>query len=68
MFVKDATRPSHFTLPSGKVQLLTLVGVTKNEMAFSRSNGMDKLLQKLADPANPGTAYITRPEREEAKL
>lgn len=68
VFVKDATRPSHFSLPSGEVELLTLVGVTKNEMAFSRSNGMDKLLQKLADPTKPGAEYITRPERDEVKL
>ena len=48
-----------------KVQLLTLVGATRNEMAFSRSNGMDKLMAKLAAA---GTGYITHPEREEVKL
>ncbi len=48
VFVRDPSRPAEFVLPSGKVQLLTLVGATKNEMAFSRSNGMDKLMAKLA--------------------
>ena len=65
VFVKDPSRPAEFTLPSGKVQLLTLVGVTKNEMAFSRSNGADKLMAKLAEA---GAGYITLPERDEVKL
>ena len=47
------------------MQLLTLVGVTKNELAFSRSNGADKLMAKLAQA---GTGYITHPERDEVKL
>jgi hypothetical protein len=65
VFVRDTSRPAEFLLPSGKVQLLTLVGVTRNEMAFSRSNGMDKLMAKLHDA---GAGFITRPEREEVKL
>ncbi|WP_338871972.1 suppressor of fused domain protein [Myxococcus stipitatus] len=65
VFVRDPSRPDHFSLPSGKVQLLTLVGVTKNEMAFARSNGMDKLMEKLVAA---GSGYITRPDREEVKL
>lgn len=65
VFVRDTSRPAEFTLPSGKVQLLTLVGTTRNEMAFSRSNGMDKLMAKLHDA---GAGLITRPEREEVKL
>jgi hypothetical protein len=65
VFVKDAARPSHFELPSGKVELLTLVGVTKNEMAFSRSNGMDKLMGKLVAA---GHGYITQPAREQVQL
>jgi hypothetical protein len=65
VFVRDSSRPAEFTLPSGKVKLLTLVGVTKNEMAFSRSNGMDKLIAKLVQA---GTGYITHPERDEVKL
>ncbi|ATB30294.1 suppressor of fused domain protein [Melittangium boletus] len=65
VFVTDPSRPAHFDLPSGKVQLITLVGVTKNEMAFSRSNGMDRLMAKLTDA---GPAYITRPDRDEVKL
>ena len=65
VFTRDPSRPAEFVLPSGKVQLLTLVGATRNEMAFSRSNGMDKLMAKLADA---GTGYITHPEREEVKL
>ncbi|MBM7112100.1 suppressor of fused domain protein [[Archangium] primigenium] len=64
-FVTDPTRPSHFTLPSGRVQLLTLVGVTKNEMAFARSNGMPRLLERLATAGPP---YITHPDRDEVKL
>jgi len=65
VFVTDTSRPAHFELPSGRVQLITLVGVTKNEMAFSRSNGMDRLLAKLTAA---GPAYITQPERDEVKL
>ncbi|MFY2556332.1 suppressor of fused domain protein [Corallococcus terminator] len=65
VFVRDPSRPDHFTLPSGKVELLTLVGVTKNEMAFARSNGLDKLMEKLIAA---GTGYITHPDREEVKL
>ncbi|MBJ6760469.1 suppressor of fused domain protein [Myxococcaceae bacterium JPH2] len=65
VFVHDAERPSHFQLPSGKVELLTLVGVTRNEMAFARSNGMNKLLEKLAAA---GPAYITKADRDELKL
>ncbi|MCK8501377.1 MULTISPECIES: suppressor of fused domain protein [Myxococcus] len=65
VFVRDPSRPDHFALESGKVQLLTLVGVTKNEMAFARSNGMDKLMEKLVAA---GSGYITRPERDEVKL
>jgi|SRR5215217_1359268 len=65
VFVRDPSRPDHFALPSGKVELLTLVGVTKNEMAFARSNGMDKLMEKLVAA---GTGYITHPNRDEVKL
>jgi hypothetical protein len=65
LFVRDPSRPAEFTLPSGKVQLLTLVGVTRNEMAFSRSNGPDKLLGRLVEA---GTGYITHPDRDEVKL
>ena len=65
VFTRDPSRPAEFALPSGKVQLLTLVGATRNEMAFSRSNGMDKLMAKLVEA---GTGYITHPEREEVKL
>jgi len=65
VFVTDPSRPSHFELESGKVQLLTLVGVTKNEMAFSRSNGMDKLLAKLVAA---GSGYITDTTREQVPL
>ena len=65
VFVTDPSRPTHFTLPSGQVQLLTLVGVTKNEMAFSRSNGMDRLMAKLVAA---GTGYITHPDREQVQL
>ncbi|MGZ3459261.1 MAG: suppressor of fused domain protein [Archangium sp.] len=65
VFVTDPSRPSHFQLESGQVQLLTLVGVTKNEMAFSRSNGMDRLLKKLVDA---GHGYITHPAREQVPL
>ncbi|KFA94791.1 suppressor of fused domain protein [Archangium violaceum] len=65
VFVIDPSRPTHFQLESGKVQLLTLVGVTKNEMAFSRSNGMDRLMAKLVAA---GTGYITDPGREQVQL
>ncbi|HEX8699327.1 MAG TPA: suppressor of fused domain protein [Myxococcaceae bacterium] len=65
VFTRDPSRPAEFVLPSGKVRLLTLVGATRNEMAFSRSNGMDKLMAKLVEA---GTGYITHPEREEVKL
>ena len=65
VFVKDPERPSHFQLESGQVELLTLVGVTKNEMAFSRSNGMDRLLAKLVAA---GTGYITHTNREQVQL
>lgn len=65
VFVKDPSRPSHFQLESGRVELLTLVGVTKNEMAFSRSNGMDRLMAKLVAA---GTGYITHPERKQVPL
>ena len=65
VFVTDPSRPSHFQLESGQVQLLTLVGVTKNEMAFSRSNGMERLMAKLVAA---GTGYITHPEREQVPL
>ncbi len=65
VFVTDPSRPAHFQLESGQVQLLTLVGVTKNEMAFSRSNGMARLMEKLE---KAGAGYITRPEREQVQL
>ncbi|WNG21426.1 suppressor of fused domain protein [Cystobacter fuscus] len=65
VFVTDPSRPAHFQLESGRVQLLTLVGVTKNEMAFSRSNGMDRLMAKLVAA---GTGYITHPGREQVPL
>ena len=65
VFVTDPARPSHFQLESGQVELLTLVGVTKNEMAFSRSNGMDRLMAKLVAA---GTGYITHPDREQVQL
>jgi hypothetical protein len=65
VFMRDPRRPATFDLPSGRVQLLTLVGVTRNELAFSRSNGADKLLEKLEAL---GTGVITHPEREEVKL
>lgn len=65
VFVTDPSRPSHFQLESGKVQLLTLVGVTKNEMAFSRSNGMERLMEKLV---KAGSGYITHPDREQVQL
>lgn len=65
VFVRDEHRPAHFTLPSGRVQLLTLVGVTKNEMAFARSNGVDKLMAKLVAA---GTGYVTHTTRDEVKL
>ena len=65
VFVTDPSRPASFQLESGKVRLLTLVGVTKNEMAFSRSNGMERLMAKLQ---GAGSGYITRPEREQVQL
>lgn len=65
VFVRDPSRPEHFDLPSGRVQLLTLVGVTPNEMAFSRSNGVERLMAKLVEA---GTGYITHPEREQVPL
>lgn len=65
VFVRDPSRPTHFALPSGKVELITLVGATKNEMAFARSNGMDKLMAKLVAA---GHGYTTMPDREEVKL
>jgi hypothetical protein len=65
VFVTDPSRPAHFQLESGKVQLLTLVGVTKNEMAFSRSNGMERLMAKLVAA---GTGYITHATREQVPL
>jgi hypothetical protein len=65
VFVTDPSRPSHFQLESGQVELLTLVGVTKNEMAFSRSNGMERLMAKLVAA---GTGYITHPDREQVPL
>jgi hypothetical protein len=65
IFVKDPTRPAHFELPSGRVQLLTLVGVTKNEMAFAKSNGIDKLMEKLAAL---GKSYVTDTTRDEVPL
>ena len=65
VFVTDPARPTHFQLESGKVQLLTLVGVTKNEMAFSRSNGMERLMAKLVAA---GTGYITHTTREQVQL
>ncbi|HSP78240.1 MAG TPA: suppressor of fused domain protein [Myxococcaceae bacterium] len=65
VFVTDPSRPSHFELPSGQVELLTLVGVTKNEMAFARSNGIDRLMAKLEAA---GSGYVTHPEREQVPL
>lgn len=65
IFVSDSHRPSHFTLPSGRVELLTLVGVTKNEMAFARSNGVDRLMERLVAA---GTGYVTHTGRAEVKL
>jgi hypothetical protein len=65
VFVQDPSRPSHFELPSGKVQLLTLVGATKNEMAFARSNGVDKLMEKLHAA---GHGVVTDCTRAEVKL
>ena len=65
VFVTDPSRPAHFQLESGRVQLLTLVGVTKNELAFSRSNGIDRLMAKLVAA---GTGYITHPGREQVQL
>ncbi|XXF78467.1 suppressor of fused domain protein [Myxococcaceae bacterium GXIMD 01537] len=65
IFVKDPTRPAGFQLPSGRVQLLTLVGVTKNELAFARSNGADKLLERLSAA---GSGFVTDTTRQEVKL
>ena len=65
VFVRDPSRPAHFDLPSGRVQLLTLVGATKNEMAFARSNGVDKLMEKLHAA---GSGVVTDCTRAEVKL
>ncbi|MCI0570051.1 MAG: suppressor of fused domain protein [Myxococcaceae bacterium] len=65
VFLPSPLAPEGFQLPSGRVQLLTAVGVTRNEMAFARSNGVDKLLDKLD---TQGTGIATVPERDEVKL
>lgn len=65
VFVRDPALPAHFDLESGRVQLLTLVGATRNEMAFARSNGADKLLERLKAA---GHGVVTVPGRDEVKL
>jgi len=63
--VVDPGRNQRFELPSGSVQLLTLVGATRNELAFSRSNGAPALLEKLKAA---GTGVVTHTARDEVKL
>jgi hypothetical protein len=61
------TRPldleSQFKLPSGKVDLLQIVGITGNELAYLLQRGPDTLVgqlydQKAAPITNPGRAAI----------
>ncbi|HLT30964.1 MAG TPA: suppressor of fused domain protein [Myxococcaceae bacterium] len=65
LFAEDDEIAWGFGLPSGMVQLLVAVGVTRNELAFSRSNGAPRLLEKLAEA---GLGVRTVIDREELKL
>ena len=65
VFTVDPQRPASFELPSGTVQLLTLVGATPNELAFVRSNGHARLMERLVAA---GSGYVTQCDRAEVKL
>ena len=52
--------PHEFTLPSGRVHLLNLVGITDSEMNFANLQGADILLQRLAEA---GWREVTDPGR-----
>lgn len=52
--------PLDFALPSGRVHLLNLVGITDSEAAFADARGADILLQRLAQA---GWGDVTDPER-----
>ena len=61
LVVGTASHYAHsFALPSGKVDLLHLVGATDREIAYAKQNGSDKLLIKLAAA---GYFPITDPAR-----
>jgi hypothetical protein len=65
VFLDSPLIPEGFALPSGTVKLLTLVGASRNEMAFARANGVEKLMEKLDAQ---GTGIATLPERDEVVL
>jgi len=65
VFVEDPGLPWGFALPSGQAQLLTAVGVTRNELAFSRSNGMERLMERLAEA---GVGVVTVADREQVRI
>jgi hypothetical protein len=60
-----ALSPEHyaagFSLPSGKVDLLHLVGITESERDFARDTGTEELVEKLRVC---GVSQATKPERE----
>jgi hypothetical protein len=63
------TRPldlkSQFKLPSGKVDLLQIVGITGSELAYLLQRGPDTLVGQLYDQK---AAPITNPGRTAIKL
>jgi hypothetical protein len=58
--VEPEDEPQEFSLPSGKVLLVGLTGITDSELAFARRNGSEALIDKLR---SAGHLTITDPHR-----
>jgi hypothetical protein len=60
MVVEPEDGPKEFSLPSGKVLLAGLTGLTDSEVAFAKANGSPALLERLRAA---GHHPITNPQR-----
>ena len=62
LLVVPTSRPApFFQLESGRVQLMTFVGITEDEVEFARANGGDVLVEQLE---HHGAFPLTLPDRQ----
>ncbi|TGP57246.1 suppressor of fused domain protein [bacterium M00.F.Ca.ET.230.01.1.1] len=59
--VRTPLLPSGFTLPSGRVEFFTFVGMTDRELDFAKESGNEALLTKLS---SNGFFPVTDPRRQ----